>query len=163
MEELKVSKEDEDEKEEQPTVMDIVDTPSPSVQNVKEFDDSYEARQDERKKRREQRQQELATVNDTKVHAENGTAPAASSLAVAQEVEKPSTSATNGTAELDSYEARKEARRKAREERLKAAAARVGDEKPKQSYKEKKAIEARKNTMQSRKQWENREEESGSK
>ena len=70
---------------------------------------------------------------------------------------------TNGTDDPDSYEARREARRKAREERLKAASARVGEDRPKMSYKDKKALEAKKAAKDSRKQWENREEDSGAK
>ena len=81
----------------------------------------------------------------------------------AEPEEKP---VQNGTStEEDSYEARREARRKAREERLKAASAMV-DDKPRMSYRERKALEAKKqmdNARDSRNKWENREEESGDK
>ena len=66
--------------------------------------------------------------------------------------------------DLDSYEARREARRKAREERLKAAAARVEEkQEPRLSYRERKAREQMQNAHDSRKKWENREEDSGDK
>ena len=147
-----------------------VDTPSFSYKPSTAEEDSYEARQAERRRKREQRKRELEALSDnTKPSAVETPAEtpaettAVSSPPPPKENGTDSAPATNGTADLDSYEARKEARRKAREERKKAAA-RIGEDRPKAlSYKEKKALEARKNAKDSRKQWENREEDSGSK
>jgi hypothetical protein len=164
---------DEDEK----PAEDEVDAPATSYQPSPAEEDAYEARQAERRRKREQRKKELAAMmDDTKPPAPAETnvvaspPPPTESSTTTSTPPPPTESstttsapATNGTADLDSYEARKEARRKAREERLKAAA-RVGEDRPKQlTYKEKKALEARKNAKDSRKQWENREEDSGSK
>ena len=72
--------------------------------------------------------------------------------------------ASETTALEDSYEARREARRKAREERLKAAAAKVEEkQEPRMSYRERKAREAMQNAKDSRTKWETREENSGEK
>ena len=104
---------------------------------------SYESRMAERRRRRAERTKEMEKVELAKT-----------------EEKKPAENGVDG----DSYEARREARRKAREERLKAVAA--SDDKPRMSYREKKALEAKKqmeNARDSRNKWSNREEESGDK
>ena len=123
-------------------------------QSNRRDDDSFEARQAERKRRREVRNKELKEIsNDVPSDnpLENGTSD--------------TTAKQNGVCAEDSYEARKEARRKAREERHKTSSSSQEGEK-KLSYRERKALEAKKqlaNAKDSRKQWENREEDSGSK
>ena len=62
-----------------------------------------------------------------------------------------------------SYEERREARRRDREKRLKAAAALAETAEPKQSYHERKQREQLKNAQENRKKWEQREEDSGEK
>lgn len=62
-----------------------------------------------------------------------------------------------------SYEERRDARRRDREKRLKAAAALAETPEPKQSYHERKQREQLKNAQDNRKKWEQREEESGEK
>ena len=145
----------------------------------------YEARRLERQKRREQRKKELGGLEDSTERVERESQskspvpskePALKSPPPAK-TEKP---VQNGTGkslgseerskketspyDLDSYEARREARRKAREERLKAAAAHVEEkQEPRLSYRERKAKEQMQNAHDSRKKWENREEDSGDK
>lgn len=106
--------------------------------------DSYEARMAERRRRRADQSKEMEELETTKK-------------------EQP---VQNGTEVVeDSYEARREARRRAREERRQKEAAAEGD-KPRLTYRERKALEAKKqmdNARESRNKWSNMEEESGEK
>ncbi len=102
--------------------------------------ESFEARMAERRRRRAERSNEMQTVGVKKS-------------------EKPSVS--NGV-DKDSYEARREACRKAREERLKTILA-AGDDKPRMTYRERKALDNMDNARDSHRKWSNMEEESGDK
>lgn len=121
-------------------------------------EDSFEARQAERRRRREQRQKDLQQLSSAEKSIPNGTEKPKSEESTAKDAREKS------PLEEDSYEARREARRRAREERLKAAAAKVEEkQEPRLSYRERKARESMQNAKDSRKKWENREDESGEK
>ena len=120
-------------------------------------EDSFEARQAERRRRREQRQKDLQQLGSAEKSIPNGTEKPKSEESTAKDAREKSPLD-------DSYEARREARRRAREERLKAAAAKVEEkQEPRLSYRERKARESMQNAKDSRKKWENREDESGEK
>jgi len=120
-------------------------------------EDSFEARQAERRRRREQRQKDLQQLSSAEKSIPNGTEKPKSEESTAKDAREKSPLE-------DSYEARREARRRAREERLKAAAAKVEEKpEPRLSYRERKARESMQNAKDSRKKWENREDESGEK
>ncbi len=137
---------EEPEEPEEETSEDQVDAAEPEKKAEPEKNaepESYEARMAERRRRRADRSNEMQTVEVTKS-------------------EEPSVG--NGVGE-DSYEARREARRKAREERLKTTSSN-GDDKPRLSYQERKALDNKKqmdNARDSRNKWSNMEEDSGDK
>ena len=131
--------------------------PVPVQADATADEDSFEARQAERRRRREQRQKDLEELSSAEKPISNGTDKPKSEETTANDAREKSPAE-------DSYEARKEARRKAREERLKAAAAKVEEkQEPRLSYRERKARESMQNAKDSRKKWENREDESGEK
>jgi hypothetical protein len=163
-----VEEEVEEEEGEREETDSVVVSPKP----VETEADDYEARATARKARRQRNVDHLSKAPSPQVKKapaktipngteenvrENGTEEKVHENGTEEKTKETAASAS------DSYEARREARRKAREDRLKAAAANIDSKEPRISYRERKAREQLSNAKDNRSKWKNIEENSGDK